>query len=814
MINKILIVDDRYENRYLLQALLEGNGYQIISAENGLDALEKLKTNTVDAIISDILMPGMDGFKLCRSVKENPESAHIPFIFYTASYTEPKDRDFGLSLGADEYIIKPIEPDIFITIVKEVFSPFNTGQKISKISSPRNRTSFYTSYAEIIENKLNKKLTELENQREALQLSEKKYEHFFKIIPEIGYLAKVGEGLPMSFEGRIEEITGYPAEKFRVGTMRWEEIIHPDDRDSYLLEKEKAGLLSGNIFAMQYRIVNKNGKIRWIHEIASVIPGTPQGVTMIQGAICDNTLQIESEKQILESEKHYRFLFESMAEGVVFMDKTGHIIDANPSAERILGLSRDQLLGRESKDPGWKAIKEDFSDFPGEEHPSMVTLRTGQKCTGFMGVYNPRDEQYHWIFINSVPVFQQGERTPCQVFTTFEDITGEHESKNALLESEKKYRELVESISDTLFILDKEGIFTYISPVVIHSTGLDPSNFIGHHYLDYIHTDDQEKMKKWFISVLNNQIAPVEFRSYTRDRKILYLTAKASPIYEGNEAIGVTGIIADISAWKIAEKIKNTHTKEIQGLLSLHLLSRENENQIFSFALDTALDITESRIGFIAFISKGKSDLIVQVWSPEVMNPGQVNDSPDLPGISSSYLWTECLKTRKPVIINDFSLRAEHPSYPEGHLPITRFIAIPVIDGEVVKAIIALANRDEPYTKAHASTLIILGNTLWDIISRKRADREINTALSQIAQNMEQMAILNDTIRNPLSVIASISDLINPEYAKVQTEAIGNIDSVITRLDKGWIQSEKVRNFLVKHYKFTESELDTSNRSE
>jgi CheY-like chemotaxis protein len=295
MINQILIVDDRYENRYLLQALLEGHGYQIISAVNGLDALQNLKTDAVDAIISDILMPEMDGFKLCRSVKENHEFTHIPFIFYTASYTESKDRDFGLSLGADEYIIKPVEPDIFITIINEVFSRFEIDDRAAEIRNTGNQTSFYSSYAEIIEKKLNKKLTELENQRAALQLSERKYQHFFKIIPEIGYLVKVGEDFPISFEGGIEEITGYPAEKFRSGSMKWEEIIHPDDKDSYLLEKEKVGLLSGNIFAMQYRIVNKRREIRWIHEIASVIPGTPQGVTMIQGAISDNTLQIESE---------------------------------------------------------------------------------------------------------------------------------------------------------------------------------------------------------------------------------------------------------------------------------------------------------------------------------------------------------------------------------------------------------------------------------------------------------------------------------------------------------------------------------------
>lgn len=806
-IQKILIVDDSYENRYYLQFILEQNGYQTISVENGQEALEILKTEKIDAIITDILMPIMDGFKLCRVVKKDPKIAHIPFIFYTASYNEAQNKELSLSLGADEFITKPIEPEDFLAIIRRLVKSTEQGDAISPEKPQLDDLSYFTSYADALGRKLDDKVVESEHFKEEARFSEEKYRQFSKIHQGISYIYRVGENLPLSFEGQVEEMTGYPAIEFRNGMRQWHDIIHPDDKKRYLLEKDKAKSQSGKSFSMHYQIIHKNGETRWVHEIASIYSGTEPGVTLIQGVVYDNTPQIKSENQIRRSEEHFRFLFESMVEGVVFQDKNGLIIDTNPSAERILGLSRDQILGRESKDPRWRSIKEDYSDFPGEEHPAIVALMTGKKATAVMGIYNPQDDKYHWIFIKSVPLFQPGEETPYQVFTTFEDITGEQIAKNALSAREKQYRELVETVSDILFTLDKEGKFTYISPVVKSITGLDSTHFIGHHYLEFIHPDDHTKMEQWFKSIYDNHINPIEFRFFDIHKQILELRAKPNLIQADDNSGSISGIISEITSWKEAERLKTEHTKEIQSLLSLHLLTNVTEKQIFSFTLDAALDCTASRIGFIAFISNDREKLVLHIWSPEVMDSCTVKVAPNLFGMSSSRLWTECITTKKPVLINDFSILTDHPVYPEGHLQINRFLIVPILDGDQVKAIIAVANRTTPYTDVHANALNTLGNTLWEIIIRKRSEREIKAALTQISQNMEQLATLNDTIRNPLSVITLISDLVDKKYQKDLMEAVRNIDKMISRLDQGWIQSEKVRNFLIKHYQFKEEEF-------
>ena len=116
--------------------------------------------------------------------------------------------------------------------------------------------------------------------------------------------------------------------------------------------------------------------------------------------------RLRAEEALEQSEREHRTLFETMAQGVVYQDASGRITAANPAAERILGLTLDQMQGRTSMDPRWRAIHPDGSDFPGDTHPAMVALRTGREVRNVvMGVFNPRTEAYTWININAVPQF-------------------------------------------------------------------------------------------------------------------------------------------------------------------------------------------------------------------------------------------------------------------------------------------------------------------------------------------------------------------------------------------------------------------------
>ncbi|MFP4095030.1 MAG: ATP-binding protein [Cyclobacteriaceae bacterium] len=132
----------------------------------------------------------------------------------------------------------------------------------------------------------------------------------------------------------------------------------------------------------------------------------------------------QAEQKLRQSENTFRTLFDNMTIGVVYQSSTGEITATNPAAERILGLSLDELTGRVSADPRWRALDEKGMDLPGEKHPSHLALNFGRPVIGFhMQVYNPRLNSFRWLLVDAVPQFREGEEAPFQVFTLFRDIT-------------------------------------------------------------------------------------------------------------------------------------------------------------------------------------------------------------------------------------------------------------------------------------------------------------------------------------------------------------------------------------------------------
>lgn len=137
-----------------------------------------------------------------------------------------------------------------------------------------------------------------------------------------------------------------------------------------------------------------------------------------------NSSRLAALRALGESEEKHRTLFETMAQGVVYQDANGEIHSANPAALNILGLNEEQIKRKTSYDKNWKAIHEDGTEFPGEEHPAIVALKTGKEVRNvIMGVYNPYKKMYRWLLINATPLFKQNSTTPYQVYTTFDDIT-------------------------------------------------------------------------------------------------------------------------------------------------------------------------------------------------------------------------------------------------------------------------------------------------------------------------------------------------------------------------------------------------------
>src|SRR5665647_345329 len=168
----------------------------------------------------------------------------------------------------------------------------------------------------------------------------------------------------------------------------------------------------------------------------------------------DITERRKTEDGIRLSEQRFRSLYEAVSGGIVVQDQNGSILEANEKACEILGLTRDQMQGRTSTDPNWHAIHEDNSPFPGDQHPAMITLKTGKALQNIvMGVFHPNTGQYRWIIINSEPIIDAKTKKVMAAVTTFVDITEQKKAKESLTKSAEIARQRVEELEKLMDII-------------------------------------------------------------------------------------------------------------------------------------------------------------------------------------------------------------------------------------------------------------------------------------------------------------------------------------------------------------------------
>ncbi len=236
-------------------------------------------------------------------------------------------------------------------------------------------------------------------------------------------------------EGRILEvneqfcqITGYRADELIGQDHRiFKSGVHPPEFFAELWQTITAGKIWRNEICNRA----KDGRLFWVD--TTIVPfigedGKPERYLAVR---FDITARKQSEEELRASETRYRSVITAMSEGIVVMNQRGQIETCNASAERILGLSYDQIIGRTSFDPRWRAIREDGSPFPGEEHPVMVSLTTGKSLKDvIMGVHKPNGE-LTWISINSQPLCDEQGRVYAAV-ASFHDITARRQAEQEL----------------------------------------------------------------------------------------------------------------------------------------------------------------------------------------------------------------------------------------------------------------------------------------------------------------------------------------------------------------------------------------------
>jgi two-component system, cell cycle sensor histidine kinase and response regulator CckA len=343
----ILIADDISENRYLLESLFKGNGYDVVSAENGAVALELALKAPPDVIVADILMPVMDGFDLCRQWKTDDRLKSIPFLFYTATYTVPKDEEFALSLGADRFIIKPQLPDVLVRMVREALEESRKSSSAIAGKPLGEEMEVLRQHNEALFRKLERKMLQLQDEIAERKRAEEALQESQMRLLEAHRLAHIGiwdldrKTDAVIWSEELYRIAGLDSNQAAPSYAEHPRLYTPESWKRLSTAADRA-LRTQEPYNLELELIRPDGSRRQVIAFGGAKRDGSGQVVGLHG-----TVQDISERKQAEAERGRLITaIEQAGEMVLVTARDGTIEYVNPAFERVTGYTQQEVIGQ------------------------------------------------------------------------------------------------------------------------------------------------------------------------------------------------------------------------------------------------------------------------------------------------------------------------------------------------------------------------------------------------------------------------------------------------------------------------------------
>lgn len=372
-ITRVLIVDDKEENLYYLRALFTGHGMEVDEARHGAEALVKARMQQPSIIVSDLLMPVMDGYTLLRYWKADPLLKKIPFIVYTATYTEAEDEKLALDLGADAFILKPAEPEDFLLRIREILAGATLTEPTAPKGVPIDEQELLKIYSETLIRKLEEKMLLLEQANQALEqdIAERKkvaealrrseqeqrqlagqLEAERSRLEEAQRVAKVGswetdlENFSVNWSEETHRIFETDPKNFIPSHERFLSFVHPEDREAVNNAfKLSMGRSEANFH--EHRILLADGREKHLEERWQIYRDTEGRPVRALGICHDITEKRRAELEIRRSNELLKAVSDGSPDAIYIKDLEGKYLLFNEAAARFVGRKVEEVLGKD-----------------------------------------------------------------------------------------------------------------------------------------------------------------------------------------------------------------------------------------------------------------------------------------------------------------------------------------------------------------------------------------------------------------------------------------------------------------------------------
>lgn len=394
-----------------------------------------------------------------------------------------------------------------------------------------------------------------------------------------------------------------------------------------------------------------------------------------------------------------------------------HILEFSPGAERIFGYTRKEMLHQSVSILHQPEMVKKF--------PEMFRqMRLGQ--SGFVGevpLIRKSGETFP-AFFSTYPIVDESGLMYAALGISI-DISTQKQMESALRHNEQLLRSVMTNTAVVVFALDCEGRFVLSEGKGLALLGLKPGQVVGFSALELYHESPQ------IVACLQRALTGEAFTTALQIGD-LHFETWYSPMFDDNQKMtGVIGVAADITDRVAQERLRQLNENRLEAMLQLYTLSSSSVQEICDYALEQAVRITESEIGYLAFLNQDESILHMYSWSKTAMQQCQVGDIEREYPVCLTGLWGEAVRQRKPIITNDYTLPNPHKKgYPEGHVPIHRHLNLPVFENNHIVAVVGVGNKIRDYDENDIRQLTLLLNSTWDILRRKQAEQDLKDSLT------------------------------------------------------------------------------------
>lgn len=301
--------------------------------------------------------------------------------------------------------------------------------------------------------------------------------------------------------------------------------------------------------------------------------------------------------------------------------------------------------------------------------------------------------------------------------------------KNAtesLKASEARYRSVIAVSNTGVWEFHKKANTFWCSPeyfaILGRHAGEAPNqtqDTIDTALFSLIHPEDRQRVIQHFTDYLSARAHGMyedAFRMQHADGRWIWIWSRGQTLHnpDGTPSDLTIGTHINITKQKEAERAIKDNESRLQSLVRILQHQEVDEQTFLDYALDEAIQLTNSKIGYIYFYSEQKKEFILNTWSKSVMDVCSIRDQEIVYHLDKTGLWGEAVRQRKEILVNDF--QADNPlkkGYPAGHAPLHRFLTIPVFNGDQIVAVVGVANKESDYTNTDILQLQLLMDGVW-----------------------------------------------------------------------------------------------------